>query len=221
MGLVLLLFASCSSGHKSPSPSSTSSTTTNSSPSPSSAASSTPGSTPSATAPGPEGPVVTAPELAPAGATGETIDGIACAPIEQLVYHIHAHLSVFVNGQPRAVPFGIGIVPPLQTQPYLGQIFVTGGKCIYWLHTHAADGIMHVESPTAQAYTLQNFFDIWHQPLSTTQVGPAQGQVTLFVNGKQSSEDPRLISLDPHAVIQLDVGQPVVPPGPYTFASGL
>jgi hypothetical protein len=165
--------------------------------------------------------VVTSPDLAPAGATGETIDGIQCAPIEQLAYHIHAHLSLFVNGQARAVPYGVGITPPLQLQ-YVGSVpFVTGGTCIYWLHTHAADGILHVESPTANTYTLQNFFDIWHQPLSPAQVGPAQGAVTVFVNGQPSSQDPRLLILDAHANIQLDVGQPVVPAQPFTFPAGL
>ena len=29
-----------------------------------------------------------------------------------------------------------------------------------WLHTHAADGIVHIESPVDRTYTLGNFFDV-------------------------------------------------------------
>jgi hypothetical protein len=42
----------------------------------------------------------------------------------------------------------------------------------------------------------------------------------VFVNGKQQSEQPQLIILDPHAVIQLDVGT-VVKPKSFTFPSGV
>ena len=58
------------------------------------------------------------------------------------------------------------------------------------------------------------------QPLSTTQVGRATGNVTAFLNGKRFSGDPRSIKLTPHALIQLDVGK-VVPPQPFTFPAGL
>ena len=49
---------------------------------------------------GPEGvPIPRAPELAPAGYLnpGQTLDGINCGPVEMLNYHIHAHLTVFVE----------------------------------------------------------------------------------------------------------------------------
>ena len=51
-------------------------------------------------------------------------------------------------------------------------------------------------------------------------VGRASGQVTVFLNGKRFSGDPRSIKLTPHALIQLDVGK-VVPPQPFTFPAGL
>jgi hypothetical protein len=31
----------------------------------------------------------------------------------------------------------------------------------YWLHTHAADGIIHVESLVQRTYMLGNFFNVW------------------------------------------------------------
>jgi hypothetical protein len=156
-------------------------------------------------------PLQQGPELAPASTTGTaTVDGIQCAPAEQLVYHIHAHLSVYDHGQPRALPAGIGIPGSVTQQTQYGPI-AAGGQCIYWLHTHTTDGIIHVESPTARVYTLGNFFDIWRQPLSPTQVAGASGTVTAVVNGKSWTHSPRAIPLLPHAVIQLSVGTPVVP----------
>jgi len=138
-------------------------------------------------------------------ATGATVDGIQCQASEQVAYHIHAHLAIYASGDPQAVPAGIGI---------------PGDKCLYWLHTHDATGVIHVESPAQRTYTLGQFFDIWGQPLSTTQVGRATGHVTVFLNGKRFSGDPRSIKLTPHALIQLDVGK-VVPPQPFTFPAGL
>ncbi len=142
-------------------------------------------------------------------AHGAVVDGVACQTTEQAVYHIHAHLAIYDSGAAREVPAGVGIPG-----------FAEGGKCLYWLHTHDASGIIHVESPTKRAYTLGQFFDIWGQPLSSSQIGRATGSVTAFVNGKRFSGDPRSIKLTPHAVIQLDVGT-VVPPHSYTFEQGL
>src|SRR5258705_13145608 len=68
---------------------------------------------------GPEGvPMPSAPLLAPAAspAPGQSVDGIACGPTEQLVFHIHAHLTIVVSGRARVVPFGIGIAPPLEVE---------------------------------------------------------------------------------------------------------
>ncbi len=174
---------------------------------------STPSTAPApSTTPGPEAiPLEHGPALAPptTTATGGTIDGIQCAPLEQLAYHIHAHLQVYVNGQPRALPAGIGLIEPVGQQTAAGP-FYGASQCYWWLHTHASDGIIHIESPTARIYTLGNFFDEWRQPLSPTQVGPATGTVTAFVDGARFSGSPRNIPLKPHAVIQLDVGSPVV-----------
>jgi hypothetical protein len=150
-------------------------------------------------------------DLAPAGTTQTgTVDGIQCGATEQLAYHIHAHLQVYVNGSPRALPGGIGIPGSKVVSSAQGPV-AAGGQCIYWLHTHAPDGVIHIESPTQRIYTLGNFFNEWHQPLSSTQVGTASGRVTAFVNGKAWTKNPSDIPLDPHAVIQLSVGTPVVP----------
>jgi hypothetical protein len=164
---------------------------------------------------GPEGaPIPSAPPLADLSkaATGQDVDGIKCETSEQVAYHIHAHLAIYVDGKPRQVPFGIGIPDPV-TQQENGYPFVVSGKCFSWLHTHMSDGVIHVESPSQRGYTLGQLFDIWGQPLSATQVGPVTGTVTAFYRGKPyTGSDLRAIPLTAHGDIQLDVGQPLVAP---------
>jgi hypothetical protein len=163
---------------------------------------------------GPEGiPIPSAPWLGDTSkvAQGQTVDGTECLGSEQTLFHIHAHLTLFVGGTARQLPYGIGITSPKVEQTAQGA-FVGGGTCFYWLHTHAADGIIHIESPVQRTFTLGNFFDIWGEPLSRTQVGPAAGKVTAFYNGQPFTGNPREIPLTAHAQIQLDVGKPLVAP---------
>jgi hypothetical protein len=83
------------------------------------------------------------------------IDGIQCNTIEQLLFHIHAHLDVFVNGQLIYIPPQIGIIPD---------------KCIYWMHTHDGTGVIHIESPIKRDFTVGQFFDLWKGKLNNLQV---------------------------------------------------
>jgi len=154
-----------------------------------------------------EGPLLATPATT---APGNPVDGIQCAPIEQLAYHIHAHLQVYEDGRPRELPPAIGLLGPVYQETATG-LFYGAVKCYYWLHTHAGDGVIHIESPTARIYTLGDFFDEWGQPLNSNQVASASGPVTAFLNGKPWMKSPRAIPLLPHAAIQLDVGKPIVP----------
>jgi hypothetical protein len=173
---------------------------------------------------GPEG--VPIPPALPLGARrvisrGERIDGITCDAGEQLLFHIHAHLTIFVRGIPQQVPAGIGIAPPYGIAPTPQGPFIAGASCFMWLHTHAADGIIHTESPIARTYTLGNFFDIWGQALGRDRVGSARGHVTALYDGRVYLGSPRSIPLLAHAQIQLDVGRPLVAPETITFPNGL
>jgi hypothetical protein len=153
-------------------------------------------------------------------ATGDPVDGVQSNANEQVLFHIHAHLSMYVNGKQKLLPYGIGIVPPYQLQADGNSQFVAGGQKFYWLHTHDETGVIHIESPVQRTFTLGNFFDVWHQPLSNNQVGPAKGTVTAFLNGKKYTGDVRNIPLNAHGQIQLDVGT-AVPFQQYTFPQGL
>ena len=172
---------------------------------------------------GPEGvPVPAAAPLADTAtaATGQPVDQISCQAGEQTLFHIHAHLAVFVNGTQRQVPAAIGI-PGAQAQETANGPFIGAGTCFYWLHTHAPDGIIHIESPVQRTYTLGEFFDEWGQPLGPARVGPATGRVVALYNGKVYHGNPCGIPLTAHAQIQLDIGNPLIAPQPVTFPAGL
>jgi len=172
---------------------------------------------------GPEGvPIPSAPPLAgtSTAATGQPVDGIKCQTSEQVLFHIHSHLTIFVNGLPRQVPAGVGI-PGARAQNTPRGPFISSGTCFYWLHTHAADGIIHTESPVHRTFTLGNFFNVWGQPLGPGQVGPARGHVTAIYNGRAYQGNPRDIPINAHAQIQLEVGKPLIGPTSITWPSGL
>ena len=172
---------------------------------------------------GPEGvPIPSAAPLAgtATAVTGQAVDGISCQTAEQTVFHIHAHLTVFVNGSARQIPAAIGIPGAQATQTAQGP-FIESGTCFYWLHTHAPDGIIHIESPVQRTYTLGNFFDEWGQTLSSGQVGPVRGHVVAIYNGQVYTGNPRDIPLTAHAQIQLQIGTPLVAPEQVTNWNGL
>jgi hypothetical protein len=147
------------------------------------------------------------------------INGITCDALESTVVHIHAHLAIFVNAEEQQIPFGVGIGQPWDVADSEEGPFVDNGSCFYWLHTHTQDGVVHIESPVRRRFMLGDFFAIWQLPLSATQVGPAQGQVIMYVNGQRDNTNPPQVILLPHARIQLDVGGDV-PPYAFEFPPG-
>ena len=153
----------------------------------------------------------------PSGGNGQPVDGIEGSSREMLAVHIHAHLSIFDHGRQIAVPYAIGFVRPFRVE----NGFVDAARGIYWLHTHDATGIIHVESPDPRTYTLGNFFDIWGRPLTTTNVAGIEGPVHAYVDGKPYTGNPRDIVLRTHAQITLEVGTPLVTPPTYVFPEGL
>lgn len=156
-------------------------------------------------------PLEQGPDLASASTTQPTpVDGIQCKPSEQLVYHIHSHLAVFDKGRLYALPGGIGIPGSQDEQSQYGPVAV-GGQCYFWLHTHTADGVIHVESPLRSIFTLGDFFDVWRQPLTADRIASLRGTVSAFVNGKPWHKSVRAIPLLPHADIQLEIGEPTPP----------
>ena len=127
--------------------------------------------------------------------TAMAISGIECNRSEQLNYHIHSGLDVFVNGVQQQVPSNIGIL--------------SSPSCLYWLHTHSEDGIIHVEAPGTREVTLGQFLDIWQQTNSTGFFDSVTDMpVTAYVDGQRFEGDYRTIPLESLREIVLTYGTP-------------
>jgi len=125
---------------------------------------------------------------------------------------VHARLTIFVNGRPRSVPLGVGIGPPIEITKTKRGPFASGGSCFSFLHTHAGDGIIHIEAPGRVAFRLGQFFDVWQQRLDTRHIGNNIGLTIAYVNGKKYRGNPRAIVLRRHVQIQLEIGVPLRAP---------
>jgi hypothetical protein len=155
--------------------------------------------------------------LSQAVQSGVLSDGLSCHPSGEATYGVH--IEIFANQQTVVIPAGIGVAPPWKGQ----GTYVTGGRCVYAAHTYEPTGLVEVDSH--RPLTLGQFFDLWGQPLTTTQLAgftaTGGGQVTAFVNGRPWANDPRLIGLYRHAEIVLELGGPISPHGAYRFPNGL
>ena len=129
------------------------------------------------------------------------VDGINCDQLEQTAYHIHAHLSIYINGQLSLIPQNTGIAPDL--------------SCYYWLHTHDTTGVIHIEAPAKTTPTLGNFLDIWDNEFSSLGypiqlADPSNWQV--WVGGIPYHGNFRNILLKAHELITLAYNSPNVKP---------
>ena len=75
-----------------------------------------------------------------------------------MLLHIHPRLYLNVDEKPYFVPQNVGIDSDLWKDHTLDQY---GMKGMAPLHTHTADGMIHVESTMIRNYTLGEFLDIW------------------------------------------------------------
>jgi hypothetical protein len=141
-----------------------------------------------------------------AQAMGQPINGISCDAQEGQRIHIHQHLAIFDHGTSVPIPQYIGIPE--------------GQRCIYWLHTHTPDGIIHIEAPKDRSFTLGDFFAVWGQPLDRTHAATARTKrgerMRVWVNGTPYAGDPAKIPLTAHADIVIQVGPPFTKPVAFT-----
>ena len=116
-------------------------------------------------------------------------------------------LEVFVNGQRQQVPDNVGIL--------------TSPSCLYWLHTHDDDGIIHVEAPQTREFMLGQFLDIWEQTRDSQGFFDSVSgmNVTAYVNGNQFEGNYRDIELESQKQIVLAYGEPPADIPEYDFGS--
>ncbi len=110
--------------------------------------------------------------------------------------HYHPQLRVTVDGGEVGVPANIGVDP------------ATGAMTA--LHTHTADGVLHVEADTAgQVFTLGQLFTQWGVKLSPEQIGGVHAKagetVTVTSNGSPYRGDPAELPLQPDQQIVISV----------------
>jgi hypothetical protein len=131
------------------------------------------------------------------GGTGADVDGLVCAAGMSEFYHVHAHLAIVSDGQWLASPANVGIL----------------SQCNYEMHTHDQTGIIHIETPSVKTFTLGQFFDIWGQTLSRTNVAGVTGTVVAYINDngdvRRYEGDLRNIELISHRDITLQIGKPM------------
>ena len=136
--------------------------------------------------------------------------GLPALSAEGSVLHIHQHLDIFINGQPVAIPALIGIN---QAAGFISPI-----------HVHDTSGIIHVESPIQQTFTLGQFFDIWGVRLTNDCVGgycaSATSTLKVYANGTLYGGDPRMLPLTEHEEIVVVYGAMPATLPTYTFPSG-
>jgi hypothetical protein len=153
-------------------------------------------------------------------ALGETREGLAClsgSTDTGTSQHIHSYLAYYVNGNQVNIPANTGALT----------------TCDYPVHEHAeTPNILHVEAPNQDTYYLGDFFAIWGQHLSASQVGDnvadathplvfetidASGRVTKW----PSDQDPWYIPLVSHETIYILYNSRTITPSPYTSWNGL
>jgi hypothetical protein len=148
--------------------------------------------------------------------------GLVPYEVEHLTTHLHAHLHVFVDGEPVVVPAGIGIAVGLKgvkDEPtddgteHFYSVTTCDVPCLSPLHTHTPDGLIHEESPETNhpPYTLGQFFTEWGLPLDANCVGEfckPDALIHVYLDGKEHTGDPSEIPLTNHLEIAVIIGQP-------------
>ena len=140
--------------------------------------------------------------------------GLPALAQEGTVLHIHQHLDITIHGQVAAVPAMIGIN---EKEGFISPI-----------HVHDTTGVIHVESPTVQTFTLGQFFDIWGVKFTSECIGgycaDASNSLRIYVNGQLYQGDPRGIQLAAHQEIYVAYGTtaelPPIIPSKYVFPAG-
>ncbi len=136
----------------------------------------------------------------PSGGQGQVVAGLSCGGGGS-AYHIHAHLSIFLNGQMLTTPRDIGMVDATATR----------AACHYPIHTHDATGVVHAHAATPTRFTLGQFFALWGQPLSRVDVAGLTGLPIVFyvdddMNVREDIGDPAEIDLLPRRGITIQIG---------------
>ena len=131
------------------------------------------------------------------------MSGLDCLLTMPETYHVHSHVSIFLNGEALSVPSHVGVV---NAAPQ--------GPCFYTIHTHDKSGKIHVEAAAPGTFTLGQLFAIWGQPLMDTNIAGLTGlPVSVYVtdNGTvtEAVDNWQNIEFTSHREITIAVGTPI------------
>jgi hypothetical protein len=139
--------------------------------------------------------------------TGQPVDGVGCARNEN--YHIHTLLTIYRDRTRLAIPDMVG-----------------RSGCTYELHTHDTSGVIHIETDVPKKFMLSQYFSLWRQPYTSTNVAGLSGPFRYYLieNGQLTryTGDPMAIELKAYREIVILTGTnppPVLPK--YSWTPGL
>jgi hypothetical protein len=99
-----------------------------------------------------------------------------CIEHSSLESHYHFKMNIYINNALRPIPEEVGI----------------SGSCMHVMHTHGSDNTVHVELPSGYSGpspTLENFFSIWGQTFSPTELLGETGLLTMKIGNTVYAED--------------------------------
>jgi len=144
-----------------------------------------------------------------AEAPGKNIAGIGCNTNEQVAYHVHQALRIYTHGT---------LINPSTDA---GHNY--NHDCLYWLHVHNTDDVIHLEAPSVIKPTLGTFYAVsrytapdWPGLKLNYTPRPA---MKVWVNGKTYTGNPMNIVLKQHVDIQIDFGPPYPPYTKFDFGA--
>lgn len=137
------------------------------------------------------------------GGQGQPVESLECVFPSPIDYHVHAHLSILLNGEALSIPGHVGIVELTPTT-----------ECHYPVHTHDRTGMIHLHGTEPTDFTLGQFFAIWGQPLERNNVAGHVGlpAVVYVVDDGVASEytgDLTALQLISRRHITIQLGTPI------------
>jgi len=148
------------------------------------------------------------------GGQGANMANLDCLINTDETYHVHTHVSIFLNGEAISVPGEIGIV----------DTATPGVRCFYNIHTHDKSGKIHVEAPAPGTFTLGQLFAIWGQPLDPTNVAGLTGMpITVYTTDagvvSVATGDWHDIELKSHREVTVQVGTAITEIPNFTWSA--
>ncbi|MBI5794503.1 hypothetical protein HZA87_05510 [Candidatus Uhrbacteria bacterium] len=114
---------------------------------------------------------------------------LSCTTDLATQFHIHASLSIIVNGVVQAIPGQVGVK----------------SFCMNPIHTHDGSGQLHIESPVRRDFTVDDFFAVWGETFSKEQIlsnAADNGHViTMTVNGKENQDFGQYVLADDDQIV--------------------